>query len=139
MGEIVIEVQGLPPAKSEAQSIFGKSHSHSDRVVTLLRQVNKTIVKSSWDRNEKRSVGLEVLVSDTSLGSPPMDATNILGGVADVLQSDRPRNTDSTHLENMRAVSLYKNDRQIREVRFSVKRDNVPSYRVRVWVLSDDV
>ena len=138
MNEINIDVQGSPPAKSETLSLFGKTHRHADRVVTLLRQVKQSIAHSSWDRNEHRRLGLELLVSDTALGSPPMDATNILGGIADVLQADRPRNTDSSHLDGMEMVSLYKNDRQIHEIRYSVKHADDQCYRIRMWVLSDD-
>ena len=138
MKEINIDVQGRPPAKSETLSLFGKTHRHADRVITLLRQVKQAIVHSTWDRNENRRLGLELLISDTALGSPPMDATNILGGIADVLQADRPRNTDSSHLDGMETVSLYKNDRQIQEIRYSVMRADDPSYRIRICVLSDD-
>ena len=78
-------------------------------------------------------MGLEVVVVALDR-SPPSDATNYLGGVADVLQATRT-NADVSHLGGAASASLYINDGQIREVRYSVEEGDEPGYRVRVWVL----
>ena len=41
-------------------------------------------------------------------------------------------------MDGMETVALYKNDRQIQEIRYSVKRADDLSYRIRMWVLSDN-
>ena len=53
-----------------------------------------------------------------------------------MLQSDK--STDRVtclHPKDLLRTSLYKNDRQIREVLYAVQPGNVPGYRVRVYVL----
>ena len=77
---------------------------------------------------------MEPTVFTDALGGPPSDATNYLGGVADVLQADR-RNVDLGHLGDIASISLYWNDEQIREISYSVEVGEGPSYRVRVWLL----
>jgi hypothetical protein len=86
-----------------------------------------------WNTRETRPVGLEVTVVAPD-ESPPSDATNFLGGVADVLQSNRI-NADLSHLGEAAAVSLYHDDAQIQEVWYSVEPGDEPGYRVRVWLL----
>ena len=88
---------------------------------------------SHWNPNERRSVGLEVVVVEAS-DSFRGDAINYLGGVADVLQANR-RNANLSHLGDLAQASLYYDDRQIREVRYSVEEGDFQGYRVRVWVL----
>ena len=62
------------------------------------------------------------------------DATNYLGGVADVLEAkSRRRNLD--HLAELAGVSLYVNDRQIREVQYTHEVSMSTSYTVRLWPL----
>lgn len=138
MNEINVDVQGFPPAKNEAKSLFAKNHKYADRVITLLRQVKQEIDHSTWCRNKKRRLELKLLLSDTVLGSPPLDATNILGGIADVLQADRACNTGSSHLDDMKTESPYKNDHQIKEIQYPVKCADEPYYRIRVWVLTEE-
>lgn len=87
-----------------------------------------------WNPNERRPVGLELVVTAEKPDAIPGDATNYLGGVADVLQANRI-NADLTYLGNLAGVSLFHDDRQIRDVRYSVKRNEEFGYSVRVWVL----
>lgn len=63
------------------------------------------------------------------------DATNLLGGVADVLQSDRRGGIDLTHLGDLAGVAVYRDDAQIREVIYREEAADESSYRVRVWRL----
>ena len=126
-------VGGLPPAKDSANSIFNKKHSHRPRVIALLQKVQQGLNNSEWNPAERRRVGLELVMTETPNGLPG-DATNYLGGVADVLQANRV-NADLSHLGDLARASLYLDDNQIREVRYSVERGSTSGYRVRVWVL----
>ncbi len=133
MAEIRLTTNGLPPAKNTAISIFNPSHPHHPRVIALLHKVKEALDSSSWDPTERRRVGIELVMTETPDGFPG-DATNYLGGVADVLQSNRV-NADLSHLGELDKTSLYLDDNQIREVRYSVERGATLRYRVRVWVL----
>lgn len=64
----------------------------------------------------------------------PGDATNYLGGVADVLQANRV-NADLSHLGDLAQASLYYDDRRIREIRYTVELGDATHYRLHVWVL----
>ena len=131
--EISLTANDLPPAKNTAISIFNRSHPHHPRVIALLRKVRQALDSSSWDPTEQRQVGIELVMTETPEGFPG-DATNYLGGVADVLQANRV-NADLSHLGGLGKVSLYLDDNQIREVRYSVEPGATSGYRVRVWVL----
>jgi hypothetical protein len=61
------------------------------------------------------SLGLELIV--TSPAPPPSDATNYLGGVADVLE-DKGSRGDMAHLGEFAHFALYRNDRQFHDVRY---------------------
>ena len=73
-------------------------------------------------------IGLELVIR-----RPPRarlnDAANLLGGVADVLQSDRRGVIDLTHLGDLASVAIYRDDAQIREVisRGASRRVLIPS------------
>ena len=128
--EISLIVEGLPPAKDGANSIFNAKHGHHPRVVNLLRAAKQTLVESHWNPTEGRRIGLELVTSD----GLPGDAINYLGGVADVLQVARI-NVDLSHLGDLAKATLYYDDKQIAEVRYSVESGDATCYRVRVWVL----
>ena len=133
-GDICLSVEGFPPKKSEATSLFSPKHGDRRSVVELLRKTEQALEESAWDPTERRPVGLEIVVTVEEPDSIPGDATNYLGGVADVLQANRI-NADLSHLGDLARVSLFHDDRQIREVRYSVNGGDAPSYGVRVWVL----
>jgi predicted RNA-binding Zn ribbon-like protein len=63
------------------------------------------------------------------------DATNYLGGVADVLES-KGRRRRLEHLAELANIYLYVNDRQIREVQYTHEVSRSISYQVRVWPLA---
>ena len=138
MPSIEFDVDGWPPAKSEALSIFRPTHRSAPSVRTLLEAAQAAMLDSEWPPREQRRIGLELVVVEPS-GKPAgrndrADATNYLGGVADVLQADR-MNADLSHLGRLAEVALYKDDRQIREVRYREESGSGPRYRVRLWVL----
>jgi len=113
--------------------MFGQSHPHRPRVLALLQATQSALRTEAWNSLEKRPIGLEVVVVAPGT-SPPSDATNFLGGVADVLQANRI-NADLSHLGEVASASLYHDDRQIQEVWYSVEAGDEPGYRVRVGLL----
>ena len=131
--EISVKVDGSPPAKDSGLSIFNQGHSRHPLVIALLQKAQQALNNSQWNRDERRPVGLEVVVVEASDGFRG-DAINYLGGVADVLQANR-RNANLSHLGDLAQVSFYHDDVQIREVRYSVEQGDFQGYRARVWVL----
>jgi len=131
---IEFEVDGWPPAKNEALSIFNPTHSQAPRVRMLLEAARVALSRSEWQQGERRRIGLALVVIQTRAGERLADATNSLGGVADVLQQRRP-NTDLSHLGDLARVALYADDGQICEVRYSEGLGGESRYRVRLWVL----
>lgn len=127
--EISLTVTDWPPAKDGAISIFNPKHPHHSRVVDLLQKAKQALDDSQWDPTESRPIGLELVISTP--GGIPGDATNYLGGVADVLHASR----SDEYLGDLAKVTLYRDDGQIEEVRYYVERGDAPCYRVRVWVL----
>lgn len=137
MTEISLEVEGLPPAKNSSTSIFNQDNPHHQRVISLLKQVRQALKFSQWQPTEQSQIGLELTMKGTPT-SIRGDAINYLGGVADVLQTNR-RNTDLGHLHDLAQASLYDDDCQIKEVRYHVEAAERQTYRIRVWILSDEV
>ncbi|MBV9093813.1 MAG: hypothetical protein JO132_08060 [Streptosporangiaceae bacterium] len=83
MREITIRVLGYPPAKNEAKSMLAVGYVHAERVVALLRAANdEARLGDAAIYFPDESLGLELIVM--SPAPPPSDATNYLGGVADV-------------------------------------------------------
>ncbi len=81
-------------------------------------------------------VGIEVILK-TPREIQPWDAINYLGGIADVLQA-KPEHARLSHLGELREVALYRNDRQIREVRYHHEVTEDMGYGVRLWTLGPD-
>ena len=79
------------------------------------------------------AIGLELLVS-----VPPerrvADATNMLGGVGDVLQA-RSTGADTSHLGALADVACYSDDNQIHEITYKNVVATTAGYRVRIWTL----
>lgn len=134
MIEITIEVEGFPPAKNEALSMFGAGHTHAARVRRLL-EAAQTATGTEF-KPFTGPVGLEVSLWAVA-GQAPWDATNYLGGIADVLQDKGRVGTSLDHLGDLAKVALYRNDRQIRDVQYHQDEDGESvGYRVRVWPLA---
>jgi hypothetical protein len=62
----------------------------------------------------------------------PSDATNYLGGIADVLEDKRQRG-DLLHLGELAGIALYGNDRQLHDVRYRWELGQDVRYQVRIW------
>ena len=112
--------------------MLAAGHSHSDRVLKLLAAAKEATPMHSDPIFGIRAIGLELIV--TSPTEPLADATNFLGGVGDVLEA-KDRRGVLDHLGDLADVSLYMNDRQIREVSYRWHSAAKTSYSVRVWEL----
>jgi hypothetical protein len=134
---LMIRVPGLPPAKNEALSMLGAGHSHAPRVLNLLRAAKDALHRSSFVPVEKGPVALEVVVHAPP-GRDPWDATNYLGGIADVLEEKSRRGT-LEHLGELRHVWVYQNDRQIKEVSYRQLEASDAHYTVRIRELPNPV
>jgi hypothetical protein len=128
--ELSFRVPGLPTAKNEALSMFGVGHSHAPRVLELLRAAKDALQRSGFVPVDGGPVALEVVVH-TPPGQDPWDATNYLGGIADVLEEKSRRGT-LDHLGELRHVSVYRNDRQIKEVSYRQLEAPDAFYTVRI-------
>jgi hypothetical protein len=129
--EILLTVAGLPPAKNEALSMLGAGHRHGDRIIALLEAAAAVLAAGAKPFGPER-LGLEVTVRGPV--DAPSDATNYLGGIADVLESKGHRGA-LEHLGPLGLVALYPNDRQIREVRYREEAAPETSYEMRLWAM----
>jgi hypothetical protein len=134
MNPLTLAVQGLPPAKGDAKSLLSPGHRYSDRVVNLLRAAQEQSAAADTPHFGEASLGMELTL--TSPTHPPSDATNYLGGVADVLEDKKLRGA-STNLGNLIDVALYANDRQIQDVRYRWVEGDEVGYTVRFWELTE--
>jgi hypothetical protein len=132
---LLIRVPGLPPAKNEALSMLGAGHSHAPRVLELLQAADEALRRSGFVRVDGGPVALEVVVHAPP-GRDPWDATNYLGGIADVLEEKSRRGT-LDHLGELRQVWVYRNDRQIKEVSYQQLEASDAFYTVRIRELSN--
>ncbi|MFC7759507.1 hypothetical protein ACFQY4_16970 [Catellatospora bangladeshensis] len=127
---VMFAVSGLPPLKNEAKSLFAAEHRQRDRVVRLLEAAAAAAERAGWTCVQDE-VELDVTVRSPT--RPPGDATNFLGGIADVLQGRKlSQGVDLTHLGELAGFSLYHDDSQIQEITYRVVVDSASSYVVRV-------
>lgn len=120
----------MPPIKNEAKSLLSAAHKQARQVRSLLESARTAANSAGW-KCAPGLVLLELIVRGN--GRPPGDATNYLGGVADVLQAKTDHvMIDLGHLGELRDVALYINDRQINRVSYSEEAAERTSYIVRV-------
>jgi hypothetical protein len=91
MREIRIRVEGRPPPKSQAKSLFAQGGRYERRVAALLEAARAEIARVAFEGFGGAKIKLEVEVC-TGTDEPPWDATNYLGGIADVLENKAKRN-----------------------------------------------
>jgi hypothetical protein len=123
-------VDGLPPAKSEALSMLGAGHPHAVRVRALLHAAREAVASQAFVSASNEAVTLELVVH-TAPGDRLSDATNFLGGVADVLENKAHRGA-LPHLGDLATVWLYENDRQIKQANYREITDERSFYAVAV-------
>jgi hypothetical protein len=129
--EITVEAQGLPPAKDGANSIFKAGHGHGVRVRALLEAAARALEeRAAFEPVKDGPVAMEVLLYAPA-GGVPGDATNYLGGIADVLEQKDQR-VAIEHLGALAQVWLYGNDRQIKQVSYREVAADQIGYRITV-------
>lgn len=128
---IRFEVSGLPPLKNEALSVFNAKHGQADRIRTLLLAAQRACREHGFAPIETGGVALDVVTR-----SPGGDATNILGGIADVLENKpiRAHRAAIDHLGDLAGVWLYQDDKQIKQVTYR-EEPGESSYTVTVSAL----
>lgn len=128
---IRFEVSGLPPLKNEALSVFNAKHGQADRIRTLLLAAQRACREHGFAPIETGGVALDVVTR-----SPGGDATNILGGIADVLENKpiRAHRAAIDHLGDLAGVWLYQDDKQIKQVTYR-EEPGESSYTVTVRAL----
>jgi hypothetical protein len=133
---IAFDVSGYPPAKGEALSILGEAHAHAPRVRVLLEAAHSATENSDGTGTPLGSspIGMGLVLRCPRDGKRS-DATNYLGGIADVLEDKAHRAGQLDHLGDLARVSLYDNDRQIEEVFYRWEQSQAPSYSLTLWWL----
>jgi hypothetical protein len=114
--EISFDVSGYPPAKNEALSMLGPHHSHKDRVLLLLNAAQQAAAAQSFEPVKDGHIAMDVVLRSPA-GKNPADATNYLGGIADVLEEKSQRGP-LAHLDKLAEVHLYGNDSQIKQITY---------------------
>lgn len=133
--EVSFEVAGWPPIKNEAKSLLSSAHPKAKQVLALLEAADAAKESAGWECTDGL-VTLQLVVRSKS--RPPGDATNYLGGVADVLQVKRADPTlDIGHLGEFVDVALYVNDRQINRISYAEETAEQTSYLVRLTPTSN--
>jgi hypothetical protein len=131
--EIRIEVAGeVPPAKGEAKSMLSETHPQRRRVAALLAAAEP--VMSGHDVLSG-DIRLDVTVTAPTTARLP-DATNMLGGIGDVLQA-RATGAVVDHLGPLGAVACFLDDSQIQEIHFRRRKGAELGYVVLIRPLAD--
>jgi hypothetical protein len=128
--QITFAVEDAPPIKDGGMSIFGQGHGHSARVRALLEAARQALAEQDFQPIGAGAVSLDVVLHAPP-GEVPGDATNYLGGIADVLE-DKSHRGPLGHLDGLSNVWLYRNDRQIKEVAYREVTSSRMSYQVTV-------
>jgi hypothetical protein len=131
---ISFRVPGYPPAKSEALSMLSEGHPHAPRVRALLNAARDALSNGTGLAPILDGPISLDLVIHPSPEIDTWDATNYLGGVADVLEDKTRRGAALAHLGDLVHVSLYHNDRQIKHVTYR-ETPGEPGYDVTVRAL----
>ncbi len=108
--EISFKVVGLPPIKDGTNSVFGPDHDHAPRVRSLLDAAQQSLAEQPAfvPIEKEHDVMLRVVVR-APRNHLLSDATNYLGGIADVLE-DKSRRGPLPHLGVLAGVWLYRSD-----------------------------
>jgi hypothetical protein len=130
-----IRVEGRPPPKSEAKSIFARGGKYEPRVRALLQAALDEMQRLSFGGFGDARLRMEVDLH-TGPGEPPWDATNYLGGITDVLESKAKRKVAQPgsvdHLEELAEFGLFDDDRQIKEIAYREVDGDEAHYSVRL-------
>lgn len=134
-GFLTFRVDGhFPPAKNTATSMLSASHPDAARVRALLAAAQAAVAAHPgfFPISEGR-VGLQVVLTPLA-GREAWDATNYLGGIADVLEDKGRRGAAVEHLGDLVDVWLYRSDRQIKQVTYREEPHDPGGHGYRVTV-----
>lgn len=115
--------------------MLGPKHSHAPRVKALLEAAGVAL-RDGASSFAEAPIALNVLVR-CQRNHLRSDATNYLGGIADVLEEKTHRSGQLDHLQELAEIALYANDRQIEEVSYRWEDAASPSYVVTLRELGD--
>lgn len=134
-GLLSFRVNGhFPPAKNTATSMLAATHPDAARVRALLAAAQASMAAhSEFAPISDGRIGLDVLLTPPT-DQEPWDATNYLGGIADVLEYKGNRGAAVEHLGTLADVWLYRNDRQIKQVSYREEADSPAGHGYRVTV-----
>lgn len=110
--------------------MLGAGHSHAPRVRLLLETARQACATQGFVPIETSPVGLDVVLYSPA-GQNRADATNYLGGIADVLENKAHRGA-LDHLGDLAGVWLYGNDRQIKEISYQEVEASEATYTVTI-------
>ena len=128
MDELHIEVSGLlPPAKGEAKSMLAPGHPQRKGVLALLDAASVAMADRGLFTGE---IALEVTVT-APRGHLLPDATNMLGGIGDVLQA-RATGADVQHLGTLAEVACFLDDAQIQQIHYRRLWRDALGYQIRI-------
>lgn len=140
LSTITFTVPGRPPPKAGSPGVLGSHSRYPERVHALLVAARDEMARTGFGGFGKAAIKLEVEVR-TGPGEPPWDATNLLGGVADVLDSKshkkiaQPGSLD--HLGDLADVALFDDDRQIKEILYREVEHQHEEYVITLTRLHD--
>lgn len=132
--QVAFEVPGYPPAKSEATSMLSSGHPHASRVSRLLAAAQGACAAQPFTPPRDGAVALDVVLYAPT-DQNRADATNYLGGIADVLE-DKSHRGSLVHLGDLAHVWLYRNDRQIKAITYREDQAENASYTVSIRALA---
>lgn len=134
-GFLSFRVDGhFPPSKNTATSMLAETHPDTTRVRALLAAAAAaTAMNPEFAPIVDGRVGLDVVLTPPT-DQEAWDATNYLGGIADVLEYKAGRGAAVEHLGNLADVWLYRNDRQIKRVSYREEAHGPEGHGYRVTV-----
>lgn len=134
-GFLAFRVEGqFPPAKNTATSMLSASHPDIARVRALLAAAQAAMATHrEFAPISNGRVELDVVLTPRT-DREAWDATNYLGGIADVLEYKAHRGAAVEHLGDLVDVWLYRNDRQIKQVSYREEARDPAGHGYRVTV-----
>jgi hypothetical protein len=134
-GLLSFRVEGhFPPAKNTATSMLSAAHPDAPRVRALLSAAEAAMATHpEFIPISDGRIRIDVVLTPPA-DREAWDATNYLGGIADVLEYKALRGAAVEHLGNLANVWLYRNDRQIKQVSYREETQDPAGHGYQVMV-----
>jgi hypothetical protein len=116
--------------------MLSEGHGQANQVRRLLQEAERVCADQGFVPIDHGEAGLDVVVGGPA--RPLGDATNYLGGIADVLRQKSNSSLSLDHLGGLATVRLYSNDRQISQVSYREQVGGQASYTVTVRMVGDE-